>query len=34
LLGLGLLVIGGLFLAGNIWGLRRTLSREESAEYA
>jgi hypothetical protein len=34
LLGLGILLIGGLFLIGNIWGLQRTLSREESVEYA
>jgi hypothetical protein len=33
-LGLGVLLIGGLFLIGNIWGLRRTLSREDSVEYA
>jgi hypothetical protein len=34
LLGLGILLLGGLFLIANIWGLRRTLSREEAVEYA
>jgi hypothetical protein len=33
-LGFGVLLMGGLFLMGNLWGLRRTLNREEFVEHA